>query len=385
MDFFNETPFPAVFFRTGLLYKDLILATTVVKCSFEVSNGAVAPTADQLAIVEEDTETEVGHLDGDISLIKSGCDFAVMGNAVAGPIGSKTDHMTVDISLHNVKHRLLVIGNRHWEKRLGKPTISRPEPFGVMPLNYRYAFGGQTMFFDQEIDTEVEIMSPLNPLGKGYVEQPNYIDGTSLPNIENPEHPITDWTDRPNPAGCAPLPRSLPLRGMRGMHVDLEAERTTLDSSAFLFCHPDMHLETYPEEKRLLISGMTENGVWSVVLPKIDFSLSVQLGDKKYVVPLVPDTLVVLPNYNRFFVVARRALVYQFIPERIRTTHLSVKTTEIDDGERTTSIAHERNANVSSVPIEPENPKVMPLPFEDLLEHYPLTEIIESLPLLISG
>ena len=78
MDFFNETLFPATFFRTGLLYKDLIMATTVVKCSFEVTNEEVFPVADQLAIVENDIDTDFGHLDSDISLIKKGCDFAVM-------------------------------------------------------------------------------------------------------------------------------------------------------------------------------------------------------------------------------------------------------------------------------------------------------------------
>lgn len=384
MDFFNDTPFPATFFRTGLLYKDLIMATTVVKCSFKVKDGVVSPASEQLAIVEEDAETEVGHLDGDISLIKRGCDFAVMGNAVAGPEGVKTERMTVDISLHKVHQHLVVIGDRFWVKRRGNFEISSPEFFEKMPLDYRHAFGGQTTFFDQEFGTEIDIMSPLNPQGKGYVEQPNYVEGTQLPNIEDPNHPIVAWTDRPNPIGCAPLPRNLPLRGMRGMHVDLDAERTTLDSSAFLFCHPDMHLDSYPEGKQIVISGMTEGGTWSTVLPEVAFTLSVQLGDNKYTVPLVPDTLVVLPSYNRFFVVARQALVYQFVPERTRTARLSFKSDNPESG-RITTIADERKAVDSPVPIEPENPKVMPLPFDELLEHYPLTTIIESLPLLISG
>ena len=110
----------------------------------------------------------------------------------------------------------------------------------------------------------------------------------------------------------------------------------------------------------------------------------VTLGTARYQLPLVPDTLCILPDYNRFFVVARRALVYQFLPERERS--ITVTAGPISEVDRAPStIQAERASTTPALTLEPVSTDMLPLPFDELLQLYPLTDLIEALPLCLSG
>jgi hypothetical protein len=252
-----------------------------------------------------------------------------------------------------------------------------------MPMQYQRSFGGPTIFHHPDTGEALTVKSPLNPEGKGYIELKAYAEGTPLPNIEAFDTPIQTWRERPQPAGCAPLPRSLPLRGLRGVTADLEAETTWISPAWFLFGHPDMHLDAYPHGRTLSITGMSPNGCWSVRLPELRFAATVALGDAQHVLPLETDTLVAIPAYNRFFVAARRAFVYQYVPKRVRT--VTLQTSGPQPASMFMTIASERNTAHPTIPIALDDTELMPLPMDMFLEHYPLTRIIEGLPLLASG
>lgn len=96
MDFVNETGFAASIARVQLLYKDFLMATVVVKCTFDVGpDGEARPAAEQIAVSEADVEDELGTIDGDIVPLKSCCDVAVLGNAYA-PEGAPATAVQVD-------------------------------------------------------------------------------------------------------------------------------------------------------------------------------------------------------------------------------------------------------------------------------------------------
>jgi len=92
MDFVNRTAFPARVFRAQLLYKNLLMATVVARCSFEVdADGRVSAVEDPLPISEEDLTTPLGTIEGDVVPIKPWCDLAVLGHAYSHPLGTPAD------------------------------------------------------------------------------------------------------------------------------------------------------------------------------------------------------------------------------------------------------------------------------------------------------
>lgn len=379
MELVNDTDVPAALYRAQLIYRDLLLATCVVKTSWEIGpDGAVAPVGDPLLINEGDVETSLGTLAGDVVPIKDGCDLAIYGPAVS-PDRPVTE-MEVVIRIGDFKRELAVIGDRTWTGSLGRVRSSAPQPFTVMPLDYSRAFGGHAVQVGA-----LEAAYPDNPGGCGLVLGAEHAAGTRLPNVEEPDQRITAWDQRPLPAGLLPLPRDSALRGLRGVDVDLELQRTRLLPAAFLSAHPRMVLPRYPAGAVVDITGMTADRHLRFRLPKAAFEVEVALGDVRYRLRLVADALGIIPGSRRFWVVYRRAFVYQFVPHRTR----EVRVTEVaaaGEDTPTTTIAAELAAARPRVPIESEDPpERMPLPFEYLREQYPLTAIIEALPLCASG
>lgn len=91
MNFVNDSGFPATIARAQLLYRDLMLATVVMKASFEVNeDGLVTPVAPeaQLPVSEADVETPLGTIDGDVVPIKPACDVALLGHARRCQLGA---------------------------------------------------------------------------------------------------------------------------------------------------------------------------------------------------------------------------------------------------------------------------------------------------------
>jgi hypothetical protein len=381
MEFVNDSGFPAELARTQLLYDDLMMATVVMKCSFEVDRaGAVRRVEDPLPVSEADAETPYGSIDGDVVPIKAGCDLTVMGPAVAYPPGRATEVMDVSVRIGDFGRTLRVFGDRAWVPTGRGFKATRPVPFTVMPLDWSRAYGGFALH-----SGELGGPLPENPGGCGFVVLEQHVAGTRLPNLEDPHAPIESWMDRPQPLAFAPLPRDSALRGLRGIVVDVENETTTLTPEAFLFCHPKLHLSAYPAGQAVEVVGMTDDPPrWRFALPDIRFSLAIALGEAGYALDMVPDTLCLLPRHGRFFVVARRAFVYEFKPERRRTITL-VRSGAAPQPSVATTISRELGAARPRVPIVPRDPQQLPLPFDVLRALYPLTRIIEGLPLCASS
>ncbi len=380
MDFVNRTAFPAKVFRAQLLYKNLLMATVVAKCSFEVdADGVVSAVEDPLPIAEEDLTTPLGTIEGDVVPIKPWCDLAVLGHAYSYPLGTPADSVEALLRIGDFERRLAVLGDRVWAEGTHGLRATAPAPFVAMPLTYDRAFGGSAVFHG-----ELRGPYPENPAGRGFVKLREHVAGTLLPNLEEVDQRVRGWDDSPLPAGFAPLPRTSSMRGLRGMDVDIEAQTTRMGAAAFAFAHPRMQLPAYPGGARVETRSLHRRDGWSFVLPTLDLLAEVTLGTARYQLPLVPDTLCILPDYNRFFVVARRALVYQFKPERERS--ITVSTGSISDVDRTPStIRAERESPTPALTLEPVSTEMLPLPFDELLQLYPLTDLIEALPLCLSG
>jgi Uncharacterized protein conserved in bacteria (DUF2169) len=375
--FENATSLSASMARTSLPYSDLTLAIVVAKASCEVGRGGIARLLpEQLPTNEGDVETPFGTIDGDVVPVKDRCDLAVMGNAYA-PEGRPTSRMEVGLSLGTWRRRVTVFGDRVWEGRGERLRPSAPQPFVEMPLTYDRSFGGLS------ITGEVETGCDDNPQGRGFIYREQDAPGVPLPNLEESDQLIHRWNDRPMPAGLAPLPRQSVMRLARGTHVDLEAGVTQILPAMFSFGHPRMRLPDYPVGQRLLVQGMRPEGDWSFVVPDFRAVLDVRLGESEDQLELKPDTLCMFPSYGRFFVLARASFVYQFVPRRVRTVRLRWA----EPGETRTAVAlslAQREAAGDTSLMQPEA-KDSPIPFDLMRELYPLRNIVEGLPVFLSG
>jgi hypothetical protein len=92
---------------------------------------------------------------------------------------------------------------------------------------------------------------------------------------------------------------------------------------------------------------------------------------------------VMLPEQRRFYVVARRALVYQFVARRERRTRVLAMRPE-DAMLSPSTIRAARIDPDSGLQVLPEDDELL-IPFDVLLRFDPMAELTESLPLCLSA
>lgn len=132
----------------------------------------------------------------DMAMPKPQGEALVAGKCFA-PDGKAVPAHWAAFQVGKINKRVNVIGNRRWRKAAGLFKVSSdPEPFTEMDITWENAFGGPDY--------------KKNPDGKGIIEsESKYIP---LPNIENHKDIIKSPSDKPDPAGFAPLGLSWPSR-----------------------------------------------------------------------------------------------------------------------------------------------------------------------------
>lgn len=184
-------------------------ATFVIKAGFRLQPGGVAellpeelqPEFSGDQYVDDDPSRGLRY-PSDFALFKPGADLLLAGHCHA-PEGRTFTETEVVFGVGNGAKRLLVFGDRVWQRGPLGWAPSRPRPFTRMPLAWTHAFGGDGY--------------PHNPVGRGIGER-ELDDGTRaylLPNIESPNAPIASPDDRPAPAGFGPIDPALPLRASK--------------------------------------------------------------------------------------------------------------------------------------------------------------------------
>jgi hypothetical protein len=132
-----------------------------------------------------------------VAFTKPSTDVVLIGSAYAQETGSRQ----VDVGLYMgpLGKVVRVVGDRYWIKTLGMALISSPEPFDSIPLLYERAFGGWDR---SNPDSEAHTFEARNPVGTGFRSKSGrFEEGTRLPNLEDPRHPIRSHGDTPPPAG----------------------------------------------------------------------------------------------------------------------------------------------------------------------------------------
>lgn len=173
--------------------------TFVVKGTFALGAGVLAPLADQPALTAdlyaEDDDERAGEClyPGDFADWKANAEVLLRGTCRA-PGGRPAPEATVRFAVGGWSKILRVTGPRAWSDGLVS-RASAPLPFTEVPLSYANAFGGPGY--------------PQNPVGRGF-------ETREAPSIELPGEPLRRES-RPVPASFGPInPRWQPRAGKVG-------------------------------------------------------------------------------------------------------------------------------------------------------------------------
>ena len=211
----NRTPF-AVGLSPWLDKHGVDHAVVIIKATFRLA--AATPLADvQVPITDGDEHygepgTSSIKNASDRCPTKPGTDVILVGSAQSTkPVTS----MDVSVGVGTLRHTVRVFGDRHWHRAGPQWAASSPARFTEMPLVYERAFGGT-----DELDEANSGIEERNPVGTGYfVNARSEVEGTPLPNLEDPAALIKTPTDKPAPAGFGAVGRFWqPRRGYAGTY-----------------------------------------------------------------------------------------------------------------------------------------------------------------------
>jgi hypothetical protein len=183
----------------------------VVKGTFETDakgNLSLAREQRPLAYTDEyygEPESSCVRYEGEFARCKPLTDVVVVGKAVA-PGGRPTPELLVRLEIAGRGKDVLVVGERRWVRALGGLVASAPVPFVEMPLTFERAFGGQ----DDAKGPGSVAVEHRNLAGVGFHAHrgAREIEGTALPNLEDPHERITSPRDRPKPVGLGCMGRT---------------------------------------------------------------------------------------------------------------------------------------------------------------------------------
>jgi hypothetical protein len=183
----------------------------VVKGTFDTDDqGNLSLAHEQRPLVHTDEhygepESSCVKYESDFAQCKPLTDVIVVGKAVS-PGGHPIIELLVRLELAGWSKDVLVVGERRWVRGLAELVPSRPVPFVEMPLTFDRAFGGQ----DDSKGPGLVAAELRNLAGVGlHVHRDaRAIEGTSLPNLEDPRERISSRRDRPQPIGFGCMGRS---------------------------------------------------------------------------------------------------------------------------------------------------------------------------------
>ncbi|MCC6877365.1 MAG: DUF2169 domain-containing protein [Sandaracinaceae bacterium] len=165
-----------------------------VKATIELVREGVCPLASEQAFVlgdepwNDDVEASVRY-DADLALIKPQGEWWLTGTLrTRDPVRELACRARVG----EREARFAVVGDRWWRPDGGQ---SEPVPFTAMPLCWERSFGGPG--YD------------ANPVGRGIAPDPTDAEGRiAVPNFERAERVLRSPSERPEPVGAWPIPRT---------------------------------------------------------------------------------------------------------------------------------------------------------------------------------
>lgn len=190
--------------------------SVLAKRTYAIRAGGPAERVEDRPLLESDVyygsgdpETCSVRYEAETAPYKLETDVVLVGSAFA-PQGDPVRSMTVSVRVGGHRHDVRIVGDRRCLYRPDRPPeVTDPEPFTELPLRYERAYGGR----DAASDPEMPFVYPRNHVGRGIAVRNTResVDGLPLPNLEDPDDPLTPdrvvlgdparWPGQPLPRG----------------------------------------------------------------------------------------------------------------------------------------------------------------------------------------
>jgi hypothetical protein len=314
----NETPFAADY--AWVLDKNGNKTwLVVVKATFDIGRdglcylAATQQPVRQMAEAYGDFGKTSLSYETDLAGVKPTTDVLVRGDAIAPP-GTRVTELDVLMRVGPITKRLRVTGDRVWGKGVVGIRMSAPRSFERMPLVYERAYGGWDRSAVDEADHRLD---GRNPVGTGFAVREEGCVGVPLPNIEDPGHLITSWTDQPAPAGFNAIDCAWSGRRELAGTYDDEWRRTRFPCWAVDFdahyhnCAPrDQQPHGYlTGGERIDVTNMSEQGTLSFQIPELRFAFRTRFDRERVDHDGQLCTVIVEPNVSRVMLAWQTSLV----------------------------------------------------------------------------
>jgi len=339
----NQTAVPAVLTTSDLDGSSRRVGVLTAKASFRFDHrGQVElETQEPLPLFAQDQRTALGDLPGDLQpRADTAFEVILLGHAYA-PDERPVSGLTVRLTVGDVRRELLVFGDRTWAPN--RKACSRPTPFTEMPLGYERAFGG-TVPISLDRESIFDLSDSCNKHGKGFDAErkarelggllrapsgyPKLPGGyvRPLPNLEDPAAPIARWEDAPRPMSWATVPADVPIWATRPISHAAPAESHELPAAIGYRAHPDWVIPLPSAAPRLRLENLLPSTpVLEMSVPDLKVVADYTLGGRMGSRPLLPHTLVLLPDQARFTMVYRLPFNFQFATGDDRELRLRVE------------------------------------------------------------
>lgn len=286
------------------------VCVVVVKGTFGVGSDGQTRLADEqagLVYADEhfgDPAATGTRYECDFAPVKPKAEVVVNGSAVS-PSGHPVAGLPVALEVGGLRKQLAVFGDRVWCKRLIGFSASDPEPFVEMPVVFGRAFGGVDQSHPDQRKHGAELR---NPIGVGFHKPSGIaIDGSPLPNVEDPARLLRSWSDTPPPAGFGVVGRGWqPRVRFAGTYDERWLEERfpylpeDFDERYFLCAPQDQWLPGGLAGQSVRCLNMTPGGSFEFRVPSMQVPVLFRFHDRKVQSPSVPDTLLIEPGHRRF-------------------------------------------------------------------------------------
>lgn len=329
----NETPFvPGLFLLPDPSGIDTLYVA--VKATFDIGPREARIAGKQMPIVRADEHvgepaTSGVRYAGEAHPSKPATDVVLVGSGYA-PGGRPVPYFGVSLEVGSLKKLVHVYGDRRWRSGALGSTPSSPVPAVEVPLVYERAYGGR-----HDLGEGRFVAEPRNPVGLGFAGKRggSEMNGTPVPNLDDPRRPIQSLSDRPAPACFGPVaPSWQPRVSFAGTYDEAWRRKrapylpTDFDPRFFQTAPPD---QIYPGFLKggepVSIQNASREGMQRFALPSCELSAAVSIAGRVERPPLRIETLLLEPDQGRFSLLWRGAVPCDKQGLKIEQVTLSVQ------------------------------------------------------------
>ncbi|MBK8251697.1 MAG: DUF2169 domain-containing protein [Polyangiaceae bacterium] len=305
--------------------EDGIVSLLVVAITLDLTSDRLRCTEEQrpLQLIPEPPEI------GDHYLTKAGVSVTATGFVYAPGGWSRAAEARLIVG--DKVFYLAAFGKRTWQQDpAGVLTASAAAHFDKIAMTWENAYGGGVIAptrlmkmpgGDEGILPEHPELFPDNMDGIGFYTEAMGAIGEPLPHLENPEHLIQKWDDRPDPVCFAPYPMHGGLRRrfvMPNGTLDVSRHPHLLSRAA-----PQTTFDEVPPGTRIGVTGMRPGGgVLSFEVPPPPVIADVTVGTRHRRLSLYVDAVDIDAEAGVARVVYRALYSYPLIRYEVRSLYV---------------------------------------------------------------